>query len=68
MATNGNGTHTEAEIGVIVSRTEEFIEKNTKKIIYGVVAIEVGVGAFVAFNYAYLVLQEKTATAARLKS
>ncbi|MGD9772288.1 MAG: hypothetical protein AB7V54_11060, partial [Parabacteroides sp.] len=67
MATNGNGTHTEAEIGVIVSRTEEFIEKNTKKIIYGVVAIAVVVGAFVGFNYAYLVPQEKKANAAMFK-
>lgn len=67
MATNENGTHTEAEIGVIVSRTEEFIEKNTKKIIYGVVAIAVVVGAFVGFNYAYLVPQEKKANAAMFK-
>ena len=67
MATNGNGTHTEAEIGVIVSRTEEFIEKNTKKIIYGVVAIAVVVGAFIGFKYGYLVPQEKKANAAMFK-
>lgn len=67
MATNGNGTHTEAEIGVIVSRTEEFIEKNTKKIIYGVIAIAVVVGTFIGFKYGYLVPQEKKANTAMFR-
>lgn len=67
MATNGNGTHAEAEIGVIVSQTEEFIEKNKKKIIYGVLAVAIVVGAFFGYKYAYLAPQEKKAAAAMFK-
>jgi tetratricopeptide (TPR) repeat protein len=55
------------EVGVILSRSEQFIENNQKKIIYGVIAIAVVVGAVLGFKHGYLIPQEKKATTAMFK-
>ena len=44
MATKEKNTNTELEVEEIVSRSEQFIENNSKKIIYGIIAIALVVG------------------------
>lgn len=39
MATKGKDTNTEVEVEEFVSKSELFIENNSKKIIYSIIAI-----------------------------
>ena len=67
MATKEKSTGAELEVGEFVSRSEQFIENNSKKIIYGIVAVAVIVGAILGFKHGYLIPQEKKASAAMFK-
>jgi len=67
MATKGKNTDAELEVGEIVSKTEHFIEKNQKQIIYGIIGVAVVVGLYLAYHYGYSVPQEKNAAVALFK-
>lgn len=67
MATKEKGTSKELEVEEIVSRSEQFIENNSKKIIYGIIAIALVVGAVLGIKHGYLIPQEKKAAAAMFK-
>ena len=54
MATKEKNTNTELEVEEIVSRSEQFIENNSKKIIYGIIAIALVVGAVLGIKHGYL--------------
>jgi len=60
-------TNKDLEVGEIVSRSEQFIEKNSKKIIYGIIAIAVVVGAYLGIRQGYVIPREKDATVALFK-
>ena len=45
MATKEKDTNKELEVEEIVSKSEQFIENNSKKIIYGIIAVALVVGA-----------------------
>ena len=64
MATKEKDTNKELEVEEIVSRSEQFIENNSKKIIYGIIAVALVVGAVLGIKHGYLVPQEKKAAAA----
>ena len=59
MATKEKDTNKELEVEEIVSRSEQFIENNSKKIIYGIIALALVVGAVLGIKHGYLVPQEK---------
>lgn len=67
MATTGKDTNKELEVEEIVSRSEQFIENNSKKIIYGIIAIALVVAAVLGIKHGYLIPQEKKASAALFK-
>ncbi len=67
MATKEKDTNKEFEVEEIVSQSEQFIENNSKKIIYAIIAITLVVGAILGFKYGYLIPQEKKAAAAMFK-
>lgn len=68
MATNKKkGTRAEAEVGEIVSRSEQFIEKYSKHILYAILGIAVVVGLVMAVQHGYMKPREKKATAALFK-
>ncbi|RHJ95316.1 tetratricopeptide repeat protein [Parabacteroides bouchesdurhonensis] len=67
MATKGKDTSKELEVEEIVSRSEQFIENNSKKIIYGIIAVALIVGAVLGIKHGYLIPQEKKAAAAMFK-
>lgn len=67
MATKGKDTNTELEVEEIVSKSEQFIENNSKKIIYGIIAIALVVGAVLSIKNFYLNPQQKKAAAALFK-
>lgn len=67
MATKGKSSNTELEVGEIVSRSEQFIEHNKKRIIYGIAIIAVLAAAILGTRYGYLVPLEKKAAAAVFK-
>lgn len=67
MATKGKDTNTELEVEEIVSKSEQFIENNSKKIIYGIIAIAIVVGAVLGIKNFYLNPQQKKASAALFK-
>lgn len=67
MATKEKDTNKELEVEEIVSRSEQFIENHSKKIIYGIIAIAVVVAAVLGIKHGYLIPQEKKATAAMFK-
>ena len=67
MATKGKNTDAELEVGEIVSRTEHFIEKNQKQIIYGIIAVAVIVGLYLGFHYGYSIPRENKASVALFK-
>ena len=60
-------TNKDLEVGEIVSKSEQFIEKNSRKIIYGIIAITVVVGAYLGFRYGYTIPRENEATEAMFK-
>ena len=61
MATKEKDTNKELEVEEIVSKSEQFIENNSKKIIYGIIAVALVVGAVLGIKHGYLVPQEKKA-------
>ena len=63
MATKEKDTNKELEVEEIVSKSEQFIENNSKKIIYGIIAVALVVGAVLGIKHGYLVPQEKKAFA-----
>ena len=67
MATKEKDTNKELEVEEIVSKSEQFIENNSKKIIYGIIAVALVVGAVLGIKHGYLVPQEKKAAAAIFK-
>lgn len=67
MATKGKDTNKELEVEEIVSKSEQFIENNSKKIIYGIIAIALVVAAVLGIKHGYLIPKEKKATAALFK-
>ena len=67
MATKEKDTNKELEVEEIVSRSEQFIENNSKKIIYGIIALALVVGAVLGIKHGYLIPQEKKAAAAMFK-
>lgn len=67
MATKEKNTNAELEVGEFVSRSEQFIENNSKKIIYAIVAVALVVGAILGFKHGYLIPKEKKAAAAMFK-
>lgn len=67
MATQEKGTNTELEVGEIVSRSEQFIEKNQKNIIYGVIGIALVIAAILGVRHGYLIPRENKAAAAIFK-
>lgn len=67
MATKGNSKDKELEVGEIVSRSEQFLEKNQKSIIYGVIGVILIVAAVLGIRHGYLIPKEKKAAAAMFK-
>lgn len=67
MATKGKETNAELEVEEIVSKSEQFIENHSKKIIYGIIAVAIVVGAVLGIKHGYLIPQEKKAAAAMFK-
>ena len=67
MATKEKETNKELEVGEIVSKSEQFIENNSKKIIYGIVALAIIIGAVLGIKHVYMEPQEKKAAAAMFK-
>ncbi|MDH6357566.1 tetratricopeptide repeat protein [Parabacteroides sp. PF5-9] len=67
MAAKKKETHKELEVEEIVSRSEQFIENHSKKIIYAIAAIAVVIGAYMGIQHGYLVPREKKAVAALFK-
>lgn len=68
MATNKKkGTHAEAEVEEIVSRSEQFIEKHSKHILYVILGIAAIVALVMGVRHGYLVPREKKATTALFK-
>ena len=67
MATKEKDTNKELEVEEIVSKSEQFIENNSKKIIYGIIAIALVVGAVFGIKHGYLIPKEKEAAAAMFK-
>jgi tetratricopeptide (TPR) repeat protein len=67
MTTKGKVANRELEVGEIVSRSEQFIEKNQKSILYGIAVVALLVGAILGIRHGYLIPQEKKAAAALFK-
>jgi Uncharacterized protein conserved in bacteria len=54
MANKKKKTEPEIEVDEILSRSEQFIEKNKKSLIYGVVGVAVLIALVLAYNYMYI--------------
>jgi tetratricopeptide (TPR) repeat protein len=68
MATNKKkGSHAEEEVGEIISRSEQFIEKYSRHIMYAVLGIVLLVALFMGIRHGYLMPREDKATAALFK-
>ena len=67
MATKKQNTEKELEVEAIVSKSEQFIENNSKKIIYGIVALAVVVAAVLGVKHGYLIPKEEKAAVALFK-
>ncbi len=68
MATNKKkGAKKESEVGEIVSRSEQFIEKYSKQLIYGIIGIAVVVALILGVRHGYLLPREKKANIALFK-
>jgi tetratricopeptide (TPR) repeat protein len=67
MANKKKGTDKEIEVEVILSRSEQFIEKNKKTLLYGIGTIAVIVGIILAYHYGYAIPQNERATLAIFK-
>lgn len=68
MTTKGHHSENGLEnVGEILSRSEQFIEHNGKKLIYAIIAIIVVVVAIITFQHGYLEPKEKEASVAMFK-
>lgn len=67
MATKEKDTNKELEVEEIVSKSEQFIENHSKKLIYGIIAIALVTAAILGIKHGYLAPQEKKAAAAMFK-
>lgn len=67
MATKEKENNAEVEVEVLVSKSEMFIENNSKKIVYCILGIAVIIAAVLGFKHGYLVPLEKKANAALFK-
>ncbi|MDR0429682.1 MAG: tetratricopeptide repeat protein [Tannerellaceae bacterium] len=67
MTTKGKSKDKEFEVGEIVSKSEQFLEKNQKNIIYGIIGLIVIVGAILGIRHGYLAPREKKASAAMFR-
>lgn len=67
MAKKTTNDEKELEVGAIVSRSEEFIEKHKKSIIGGIAAIAVIIGLILAYQYMYAKPQGEKAKLAIFK-
>ncbi|MDH6311405.1 tetratricopeptide (TPR) repeat protein [Parabacteroides sp. PFB2-10] len=69
MVTNKKkgATKSEVEVGEIVSRSEQFMEKYSKHLMYGVLAVAVVVAIILGVHHGYLIPREKKAEAALFK-
>ncbi|MDR1938284.1 MAG: tetratricopeptide repeat protein [Tannerellaceae bacterium] len=67
MTTKGKGANKELEVGEIVSRSEQFIEKYQKTIIIGIGLVALLAGAILGIRYGYLIPQEKKAASSLFK-
>jgi len=60
-------TSAQKEVGEIVSRSEKFIENNKKNITYGLFAVVLAIGAFMAYNQLYKIPRSNSAAVALFK-
>lgn len=68
MANKGHNTEKEFEnVGEIVSRSEQFIEQNGKKLIYAIIGIVLVVVGIITFKHGYIEPKEKEASVAMFK-
>lgn len=67
MAKKGKNTGKEIEVEEIVSRSEQFIDKNKKGLIIATIAIIAIVGVYLAYHYGYQNPQEEKAKSAMFK-
>ncbi|MDR1645774.1 MAG: CDC27 family protein [Tannerellaceae bacterium] len=67
MTTKKKGANKDLEVGEIVSRSEQFIEKYQKKIVYGIGIVILLIGSVLGINYGYLTPLEQKAAAALFK-
>lgn len=56
------------EVEELVTRSELFIEQNSKKIIFGIIAVAVLVAAILGYKYGYVTPQQKKAEAAMFRA
>lgn len=56
------------EVEELVTRSELFIEQNSKKIIFGIIAVAVLVAAILGYKYGYATPQQKKAEAAMFRA
>lgn len=61
MATKKKESEKELEVGEIISRSEQFVEKNKNYLIYGIVAIAAIVGIVLGYHYGYAKPQSEKA-------
>lgn len=67
MATKNKETKKELEVGEIVSRSEQFIEKHKMYLLYGVIAIAAVAGAIIGYHYGYAKPQSERAALTMFK-
>ena len=67
MSTKGKGVSTELEVGELVSRSEQFIEKYKMRILYCIVGVATIIACVLGIYYGFLVPQEKKASVAIFK-
>ncbi|MDR3267602.1 MAG: tetratricopeptide repeat protein [Tannerella sp.] len=67
MANKKKEKEKELEVEEILSRSEQFIEKNKKNLLYGIVAVAAIVGIILAYHYGYAIPRSERATQAIFK-
>jgi tetratricopeptide (TPR) repeat protein len=67
MANKKKENEKELEVDQILSRSEQFIEKNKNRLLYGLGAVAVVIGLYLAYHYGYAVPRTEKATLAIFK-
>jgi tetratricopeptide (TPR) repeat protein len=67
MANKKKENEKELEVDQILSRSEQFIEKNKNRLLYGLAAVAVVIGLYLAYHYLYAVPRTEKATLAIFK-